>query len=269
MEASAKSVLMMVRGGSEQASRAMTAGAAAQSAAAVSLEQVEPDLHRWLTAEQVDEARRWPLPLLEVDVGADLSTVLQPTDAFGALLLDGLLLHSVQIHGRGALRLIAPGGLLPLTPMTPSLHGERMSVSAAMPSRIVLLDDHFLVATRRWPPLLQLLHARSIDQTERLAVQLAISHLPRVEDRLIALMWLLADDLGRVTEAGTRLRLPLTHEAIGEVIGARRSTVTLALSELAARGSLITERNDWLILEPPPEPRLPERRRAHVLHTDE
>jgi CRP-like cAMP-binding protein len=247
----------------------MTASAAAHPAAAVSLAQVEPDLHRWLTAQQLDEAQRWALPLLAVDVGADLSTVLQQTDAFGALLFDGLLLHSVQIHGRAALRLIAPGGLLPLTPMTPSTHRERMSVSAAMPSRIVLLDDHFLVATRRWPQLLQLLHARSIDQSERLAVQLAISHLPRVEDRLMALMWLLADDWGRVTEAGTRLHLPLTHDAIGELIGARRSTVTLALSKLAARGSLIRQRNDWLIQEPPPEPRLPERRRAHVLHTDE
>jgi len=77
---------MMVRGGTSKRHRAMTASATAHPTAAVSLVQVELDLHRWLTAKQVNEAQRWALPLLAVDLGAGLSTVLQRTDAFGALL---------------------------------------------------------------------------------------------------------------------------------------------------------------------------------------
>jgi hypothetical protein len=39
------------------------------------------------------------------------------------------------------------------------------------------------------------------------------------------------------------------------MVGAQRPTVSLALKELADRGSLIRQDEDWLILDPPPEPR--------------
>ncbi len=46
---------------------------------------------------------------------------------------------------------------------------------------------------RRWPGLLAGLHVHVAEQSERLAAQLVICQLPRVDQRLLAIMWLLAE----------------------------------------------------------------------------
>ena len=76
------------------------------------------------------------------------------------------------------------------------------------------------------------------DGAQRLAVQLAICQLPRVQDRVLAMLWLLAESWERVTSSGTTLSLSLTHQAL---VGARRPTVTLALGELAERGAVVQQ----------------------------
>jgi hypothetical protein len=61
-------------------------------------------------------------------------------------------------------------------------------------------------------------------------------------------MWHLAERWGRMTPAGVSVPLGLTHETIGRLVGARRPTVSLALKQLAASGT-ITRREDgaWLL----------------------
>jgi DNA-binding transcriptional MocR family regulator len=66
------------------------------------------------------------------------------------------------------------------------------------------------------------------------------------------MLWLLAESWGHVTSVGTTLPLSLTHDVLGELIGARRSTVTLALTELSDRGAIVRQDRGWLLLEPPP-----------------
>jgi hypothetical protein len=223
-------------------------------ASSVSLLEFEPELERLLAGEQLDEAGRFVLPVGTVGSGVDVLAKLRDTDAFGATVLDGLLLHGTQIGKRPALRLLEPGDVLPFTRSPPAVPLATASIRAATWSRIVLLDSHFLIATQRWPQLAALVYRRSIESSKRLATQLAISQLSRVDHRVMALMWLLADTWGHVTSSGIRLRLSLTHDALGELIGAQRPTVTIALKELAAQGSLIRQDDGWLILDPPPEP---------------
>ena len=79
-----------------------------------------------------------------------------------------------------------------------------------------------------------------------------ICQLPRVDQRVLALMWLLAESWGRVTPSGTTLPLSLTHDALGALIGARRPTVTLAMRELTERGAVIRQDQGYLLLEAPP-----------------
>jgi hypothetical protein len=90
-----------------------------------------------------------------------------------------------------------------------------------------------------------------VQQAERLTTQLVVCQLPRVDQRLLALMWLLAESWGRVTPAGTTLPLKLTHDALGALIGARRPTVTLALRDLSERGAIVRQDQGWLLLEAP------------------
>lgn len=120
-------------------------------------------------------------------------------------------------------------------------------------TRLALLGRDVVFAARRWPGLASALQLRAAQQADRLAAQLVICQLPRVDQRLLSLLWLLAESWGRVTPAGTALPLKLTHEALGALIGARRPTVTLALRELTERGAIVRQNEGWLLLEGPPE----------------
>jgi hypothetical protein len=116
---------------------------------------------------------------------------------------------------------------------------------------MALIGQQFLRASARWPKLYSNLIGRFADQNEQLATQLALCQLPRVEDRLLGMLWLLAESWGKVTSAGTLLPLHFTHEALGAMVGARRPTVTLALGELADSGAVVQRDGGWLLLQPP------------------
>jgi hypothetical protein len=126
--------------------------------------------------------------------------------------------------------------------------------SAISDTRVAVLGADFLAAARRWPGLIVALHTCSSEQSARVSAQLAICQLPRVADRLLAMMWLLAESWGRVTPAGVSLPLVVTHEAIGALIGARRPTVSLAVTELIERGAIMRQPTGWLLLEEVPAP---------------
>ena len=67
-------------------------------------------------------------------------------------------------------------------------------------------------------------------------MHLAMLHLPRIEDRIIALFADLAERFGHISADGILIDLPLTHEIIGGLVAGRRPTVTLALQTLASNG---------------------------------
>ena len=79
-------------------------------------------------------------------------------------------------------------------------------------------------------------------------MHLAMLHLPRIEDRLIALFSDLAERFGHMATDGILIDLPLTHEILGGLVASRRSTVTLALQALASKGVIERfEGNRWKI----------------------
>ena len=214
----------------------------------ISLLEVEPGLGRWLTPEEQESARRLVVPVVALDSSSpELDTVLEREDAFAALLLDGMVMHRMTIGGRRVLRLLGPSDIVVHTWAPRSEMLGMSSRCASTHARIALLGRPLVEATRRFPGLIVGLHLRLGDQQQRLAVQLGICQLPRVQDRVLAMMWLLAESWGRVTPEGTRLPVRLTHGAIGELIGARRSTVSLALRDLVEEGALSVEGPGWLL----------------------
>jgi CRP/FNR family transcriptional regulator, cyclic AMP receptor protein len=227
--------------------------ATAQRSSRVRLFEVEPDLAQFLTSEEREEARGISVPLRtlgrqEIDVDA----LLSEAGAFAAVIVEGLLLHRLAIGSQPALRLLGPGDILARSGEARSALLSRSSHHANGELRLAMLDDRVLLTARRFPRLIAGLHMRMGEQYERIATQLVICQLPRVEDRVLAMMWLLAESWGRVTTSGTVLPIALTHDALGELIGARRPTVTLALRGLADRGALFRQDGGWLLLEPMP-----------------
>jgi CRP-like cAMP-binding protein len=194
------------------------------------------------------------LPVAHVEKGeTELVEALAGRQAFGALVLDGMLLQRLRLADQEAMRLIGPGDVIAVEPpLTPSLV-EQLGRRAISDVRLALLGHDFLAAARRWPGLIAALHVRAAEQAERVGAQVVICQLSRVADRLLAMMWLLADSWGRVTSAGVMLPVLLTHEALGELIGARRPTVSLALAELIERGAVVRQQSGWLLLEGPAE----------------
>lgn len=220
------------------------------SSARVRLLEVDPDLGSSLSSEEFAEARQLAVPAVIVGREDDLTHFAQP-DAFGLLVLDGLVLAQLRIADQTGMRLLGPGDIVPSEkPLAPMLVVES-SLRALPDTRLAILGREVLFAARRWPSLLTALQLRAAQQAERLTAQLVICQLPRVDQRLLSLLWLLAESWGRVTPTGTALPLKLTHEALGALIGARRPTVTLALRELAERGAIIRQAEGWLLLEEP------------------
>ncbi len=192
------------------------------------------------------------VPVVNVgDGSSSLSELLERFGAFAAIVVDGLVLHDLAIGGEPGLRMLGPGEVIGVPGQRPAVL-ERSNYRATPSTELALLGNEFLNAAQREPRLVVGLQVAGAEQTERLAAQLVICQMPRVADRVLTMLWLLAESHGRVTPAGTRLRLTLTHELLGAMVGARRPTVTLALGELAKRGAVVHQDGSWLLLEPAP-----------------
>jgi CRP-like cAMP-binding protein len=87
----------------------------------------------------------------------------------------------------------------------------------------------------------------------RLVTSMAIAQQPKLDIRLWMLFWELADRYGKVSVAGVRLELPLTHDLISHLVGAHRPSVSAALSRLEHAGYIRREGRQWLLLGAPPQ----------------
>jgi CRP-like cAMP-binding protein len=219
-----------------------------ESATTIGLLEAEPDLGRFLTDEEWEEASHVRLAVRSLSGEVDLAALLVDAHAFGALIISGMLLDRIYLGEQPMLRLLGPGDMVAVGAARARLL-DNTACTAVAGTAVAMLDDRVLVAARRWPRLIAALHLQTADQSERLALQLAICQLPRVADRLLGLLWLLADSWGHVTPSGVSVPVTLTHDLLGWMIGARRPTVTLALGELCDRGAVVRQDHGWLLLE--------------------
>lgn len=121
-----------------------------------------------------------------------------------------------------------------------------------MPSRLAVLDADFAARAAAFPSVATQLIDRTMLRSRHLALTLAIVQQPRIARRLHMVLWQLADRWGRATPEGVRLEIPLTHGLLGELIAARRPTVTSALRSLAVQGLVSRENSGWLLRGGPP-----------------
>jgi len=117
--------------------------------------------------------------------------------------------------------------------------------SALQPTRFAILDARFADQVRRWPQLTHTLLRRAERRATNLAIQRAIAGQPRLEVRLLLLLWHLAARWGKVEPGGIRLPLPLTHLLLGRLVGAERPSVTHALKRLVVAGLISGGEDGW------------------------
>jgi CRP/FNR family transcriptional regulator, cyclic AMP receptor protein len=217
---------------------------------AIRLLEVDVELADGLSAEDRSIAERALLvPTTTLEVGPWDPEREAARPIAGLLIIDGLLTREVVFAGRATTELLGAGDLV--HPWEDDLQFEALPFTAGWhvhaPCRMAQLDTRFAAAAGRWPALMAALTSRHVRRARGLAFQRAIAQLPRVDDRLLVLLWSQAERWGRVGRDGVRLPLNLPHRTLATLVGARRPSVTTALTGLAREGLVERTPEGWLL----------------------
>jgi CRP/FNR family cyclic AMP-dependent transcriptional regulator len=127
------------------------------------------------------------------------------------------------------------GEVLGLSSVLSGLPSE-MTAEVLYPSRIAVVDrDQFLAFMGRHPEVYQVVTQELSLQYKVACEQLRTVALSGSAPEKLARLLLEWSENGQKTESGMRFRFSLTHEEIGEFIGASRETVTRTLSTFKSR----------------------------------
>jgi CRP/FNR family transcriptional regulator, cyclic AMP receptor protein len=216
-----------------------------------------PELLRSLAPSTATKLSRLRTPLVRIGPGHWNAPTCDEGNGFGLLVTRGVLLRRLRYEGRTTAELLGHGDLL--QPWVRQAPLEGCSVAAEWrvlePAELAVLDRAFALRVARLPQIATGLLEAAVERSRRLAFQQAASHLPGLQDRLAALLWMLADRWGRVTPEGVVVPIRLTHSTIAELVGAARPSVSTALKALERRGALSRRGGRWLLRhEPPPSP---------------
>ena len=217
----------------------------------------DPDLAGNLTGERLRRAQR---DLIAATIVAREGQWDPEAEAEGArggvglLLLDGMIVRRVGRTGRHGAELLGPGDL-----MRPWEHdGEDVTLpfdstfQVVEEARLAVLDLRFATRAAPYPEVTAALVGRAMQRSRTLAVNMAIAHYPRIDQRLLMLLWHMADRWGRVTRDGIRIPLRVTHQTLGDLVAARRPSVTSALRQLADEGRVSRSDDAWVLHGDPP-----------------
>jgi CRP/FNR family cyclic AMP-dependent transcriptional regulator len=222
-----------------------------------SLLELDPELGQLLTRDRRESAEREiRVRVSTFPVGEWDGSRLADADPMhlGLLIADGVLAREVVLGDTVSTELLGPGDILRPWHIEgpPELLSVTIRWNALSVVRLALIDRRAAAALARYPEINAVIVDRLSERGHRLGITQAISQLNRVDRRLLALFWHLAERWGRVARDGIAVPLVLSHRLIGELIGARRPTVSSALAELARDGQLV-RRDDgtWLLTGEP------------------
>jgi CRP/FNR family cyclic AMP-dependent transcriptional regulator len=229
--------------------------------ASIQLLEADPELARGLDPRRVREvSQRLHVRAVSIPRGSwrPGRTLMEGSQPIGLLVLEGLLVREATVSDHPSAELLGPGDLLRAWEDRDAevLLPRSVRWSALTNARVAVIDHALAVRAAQWPEIFASLVERAARRAERLVIMQAIGHLTRVDDRLLALLWCLAERWGRVVPGGVLVSLRLPHRTLAGMVGARRPSVTTALGQLMARGD-IERRPDggWLLRGQPPEPR--------------
>jgi CRP/FNR family transcriptional regulator len=157
---------------------------------------------------------------------------------FSTLYQPGVLLFSEKSLPEGKrliLSIAKAGEVLGLSSILSALPSE-MTAEILFPSRIAVIErDQFLAFMARHPEVYAVVTQELSMQYKVACEQLRTVALAGSAPEKLARLLLDWSENGQKTENGFRFRFSLTHEEIGEFIGASRETVTRTLSIFKSR----------------------------------
>lgn len=213
--------------------------------------RLDPDLGAAVAAPRRSAAvRACGASVLNLSRGhwdADGDDGAEARSGFGLLALSGVLCRRVVQSERYGAELVGPGDLLrPWDRIGEwSTIPTDSSWTVIQPARLAVLDADFARRAAPFPEVGLTLVRRALMRSRYLAILIAIVSQRRIETRLTMLFWHLADRFGQRRGEWVEIPLPLTHSLLGELVAARRPSVTTALSRLAEEGVLHREGRGW------------------------
>ncbi len=179
------------------------------------------------------------------------SAPIDAGSALGLLVLDGLLIRSVEVVGHRAAELLGPGDLLRPWELDGDAYATVPTESrwqVVVPARVALLDQRYAALAGACSELTAALMNRVLRRSRLLAALLAVAGARQLKVRVMTALLLLSDRWGRVTPEGVALPLPITHETLAQLVGASRPSVTTAIAALRSEGLVQrTDDHGWLL----------------------
>lgn len=202
-----------------------------------------PELGDRLPPARLPHARQLRARVVAVRRGAwDARADIAP-DVFAFVVLTGTLLRLVGVRHRQAAELLGGGDLIQAR-----RDGDDVTWRALEDVTLAPIDARLLADTATVPELCGELLRATGARTNAVARQLVVAQWSSVDERILAVLGLLAERWGVVTRDGVLLPAFLTHSVLAPLVGARRPSVTTALQRLAQTGA-VTRRADrrWLL----------------------
>jgi CRP/FNR family transcriptional regulator, cyclic AMP receptor protein len=183
--------------------------------------------------------------------------IADPSGWLGLMVVDGLVVVQIDA-GRapigwlvGAEDVIRPWEMDAL-----SLIAEA-SWQVLSPLRIALLDADFARRVAGLPAITDALVEKVTHTSHWLFAKSLVTGTTVIEERLLLLFALLGERWGKATCAGVVVAMPLTHQVLATLIGARRPSVSTALRGLSAAGLLQRTAEGWLLCRATPDGQAP------------
>ena len=221
--------------------------------------ELDPDLGRMLSPDRRTEAangliiRTQNLPEGLLDLVR--LQAISPSH-IGLLVIDGVIAQEAVVGDTVSTELLGSGDVIrPWTIEEPvELLETEVRWTVLSELTAALLDRRVAIELCGYPEVYSAIVDRMSQRSARLATMKAISQMTRVDRRLIALFWHLAERWGRMTAQGLRIPLRLSHRQLGQLVGARRPTVSSALAELVRSGELVRPPDGTWLLPGDPVP---------------
>ncbi len=170
----------------------------------------------------------------------------------GYLLIEGMLIRRVTVDAACSGELLHRGDLIRPWVEDPVSFCEA-DWRVVEPVRLAVLDRRVAVRLCSRPELNAALLDKQMERSRSLAIIAATDNVRGLDRRLLILFWHLAERWGHREAERVVIPLKLTHETLSLLIGARRPSVTTALSSLAATGALVRDSaNGWVLRGDPP-----------------
>jgi CRP/FNR family transcriptional regulator, cyclic AMP receptor protein len=220
----------------------------------VNLLDADPDLGRYLPDESVPALRSTlHAHVHELNAGPWAPPHTAPASShLGYLVLSGMLVRRVSINGSPSGELLMPGDLIRPWVEDPVSFCET-DWRAMQPTRLAVLDRAVALSLCAKPELNAALLDKQMERCRSLAINAATENVRGLDRRLLVLFWHLAERWGRREGGKVVVPLQLTHETLSLLVGARRPSVTSALSHLASSGDLIRGQDgNWILSGTPP-----------------